>query len=226
MTIIIPTLFKVPRLIQTLYELINNENVDEIILIDNTTNTNHITLPKVKHICETNNTFVNPAWNKGVSLSTSDKICILNDDIWFDWIYLKDISEFITENKGLIGMSSDNYYTPKESFGITPIQPNLRSNKGDRPFGYGCCFFLHKKNWIEIPNELKIFAGDDWLFYNNPNQNFIIEGLKCEGKFGGTCDDEHLKESFKSIQINDMMTMKRFVSEGLIQNYLQGTIWG
>jgi hypothetical protein len=225
MTIIIPSLFKIPRIYQTLVELSGCLYVDEIILLDNTQNQNPINLPKVKHICEGKNTYVNPAWNKGVKLSSNDKLCILNDDIWFDWNLLGNISEWITEDRGMIGMSPDNYSNPNPEFKLTQIEPSYKSQKGDRPLGFACCFFIHKNNWVDIPEEMKLWAGDDWQFYANPKTNYIIEGIKCEGQLSGTLDDKSLEAEFNPIKWNDMQVMKKLVLEGKIDNYLINTIW-
>src|SRR5574343_47874 len=103
-SVIIPTLMRISRIYQTLIELSKCSHVGEIILIDNTTNTIPIKLDKLTHICEGINTYVNPAWNKGVKLAKYDKLCILNDDVWFDWDKLGEISEFISEEIGIIGM--------------------------------------------------------------------------------------------------------------------------
>ena len=225
MTVIIPSLFRISRIYQTLKELSNCEYGSEIILIDNTNNNIDINIPKVKHICEGKNTYINPAWNKGVSLSSNEKICILNDDIWFDWNYLNLISDYITNDRGMIGMSNNNYNNPNQSFSISPIPPNNKSIKGERPLGFACCFFIHKDNWIYIPNDMKLWAGDDWVFYTNPNINYIIDGIKIEGQISGTLDDISLETEFNPIKNNDMMCMKKYISEGLIENYLIGTIW-
>ena len=77
-SIIIPTLLKVNRLYQTLKELSECDVVGEIIVIDNTDNLIPFELPKLKYICEGRNTYVNSAWNKGVDISSFDKLCIMN----------------------------------------------------------------------------------------------------------------------------------------------------
>ena len=165
MTIIIPSLFRIPRIYQTLMELSKCPFVDEIILIDNTTNTIQIQLPKLIHICEGTNTYINPAWNKGAFLAKTDKLCFLNDDVWFDWNLLGEISNFITKDKGMIGMSTNNYekdvigkfQTPGElgaKLEANLIPSSYKSAKGDRPLGFACCFFIHKENWVNIPHSI------------------------------------------------------------------------
>ena len=216
-SVIIPTIMRVDRIYQTLIELSKCEYVGEIILIDNTKNKTPIKLDKLVHICEGENTYVNPAWNKGVSISKYNKLCILNDDLWFDWNKLGVISTFITKDVGLLGMSNNNYNNPKDSIELVPT--NFRSN------GFGCCFFLHKDNWDEIPSDLKLWCGDDWLFYRSRHQNFCIDGLKCDGFISASMDDKFLSSEIDLIKINDMYSMSKLIDEGKIFNYLYGTIW-
>ena len=224
-SVIIPTLLKVNRLYQTIQELSLSNEVGEIIIINNTQDEVDFNNPKIVQIFEGKNTYINPAWNKGAKLAKFDKLCIMNDDIWFDWKYLKYISQYITEDIGLIGMSNFNYQNPIYPFQINPIQPNLKTTRGHRPTGYACCFFIHKNNWDFIPEEMKLWCGDDWLFYRSKKYNYVIDGLKCEGDISTTLDDESLQAEFNPIKTNDMMTMKKFVEDGLIENYLLGTIW-
>lgn len=224
LTVIIPTLWKIDRLTETLKELENCEHVNQIILIDNTGIERDIQNRKLTYILEKENTYVNPAWNKGVSLSHNDKICILNDDIWFDWDSLKEIDEFISKDIGLLGMSPNNYNISESGkIKFVGIDSDWKTNKGFRPPGYGCCLFIHKENWIPIPEEMKIWAGDDFIFYyQNSRKNYIIEGLRCQGHISFTCNSI---ENFDQIKINDMYIMKDIIKSGLVENYLIGTIW-
>ena len=207
-SIIIPTLFKTDRIYKTIIELHSNNNVGEIIIIDNTGIDKNINLPKVKYILESENIFVNPSWNKGVKISKYDKLCILNDDIWFDWKIFDKILPFVNQNIGMIGIS-----TNQKNFDIYPIN-------GIRPIGYACCFFIHKKNWDEIPNQLKIWAGDDWIFYRSKKQNYIIDI-----EYNDILSTTSSSEEFDSIKENDMSEMKKLIKNGLVPNYLLGTIW-
>jgi len=221
-SVIIPTLFKVDRLLQTLTELSDCDEVGEIILIDNTDNLIPIILPKLKHICEGRNTYVNPAWNKGVKLSSFDKLLILNDDMWFDFSYLKDISVFITPSVGMIGMSSDM----KEEFKIVPIETHFTDDLTHRPDGFGCCFFIHKSRYVPIPEELKIWCGDDWLFYQDRNINYLIEGIKFDGHVSATFDDKNLKPHFDEVSSNDISVMRKLIKQKKIVDFFAGSWWG
>ena len=180
-------MWKCDRFQQTLRELSANELVGEIILIDNTSNDLKIELPKLIHILEGKNTYVNPAWNKGVELANYDKLCILNDDIWMDWNILNIVEPYVTQENGVIGMAEENYTNPHYELRLEPIT--------HRNGGFGCCMFIHKENYTPIPNQMKIWSGDDWLFVKNRNrrkQNYKITGFNVEGEIGATSEQIEL----------------------------------
>lgn len=195
-SVIIPTMWKCNRFQETLRELSAHTLVGEIILIDNTTNELTIELPKLIHILEGKNTYVNPAWNKGAELATYDKLFILNDDIWMDWNILNIVEQYVTEENGVIGMAEENYTNPHTELGLEPIT--------HRNGGFGCAMFIHKQNYTPIPNEMKIWGGDDWIFVkcrNRRKQNYKITGFKIEGEIGATSEQTELGP----IKENDLM---------------------
>ena len=198
-SVIIPTMWKCARfnLGYTVDELCKHPLVGEVIIIDNTDRIDEIKVdPKIRHILEGKNTYVNPAWNKGVELAKYDKLLILNDDIWMDWNILSILEPHLTLETGVIGMAEENYTNPHTELGLEPIT--------HRNGGFGCAMFLHKENYTPIPNEMKIWGGDDWLFVKNRNrkkQNYKIVGFKIEGDIGVTSDAVELGP----IKDNDLM---------------------
>ena len=96
-SVIIPTMWKCERLHQTLIELNSHPLVGEILLFDNTSNSNKIkNLDKVTHILEGKNTYVTAPWNKGAKFAAYDRLFILNDDTWMDWRILDTLYDYIT----------------------------------------------------------------------------------------------------------------------------------
>jgi len=162
-SIIIPTMWYANVYLDILLHKLNESDlVGEIIIIDNNwlseekANTNH---SKVIILSMPENIYVNQAWNMGVLLAKYNNICISNDDLYWD----VDCLPFVLENldNKVIGMSTANYtkYLPKGNFTLTKIN--------DRVWGWGCCIFLNKNNWIDIPSDLKIACGDDWIVKHN-----------------------------------------------------------
>ena len=82
-SVIIPTIWKSEYTMELLKRLSEHPAVAEIILIDNATK-GDVIMDKVIHIKEVENTYVNPAWNKGVELAKYDYVTICNDDILFN----------------------------------------------------------------------------------------------------------------------------------------------
>ena len=167
-TVIIPTIWKASTFENQLTQLCNCSYVDEIILINNdrknTPQYNILNNNKIIHIKFDVNIFVNPAWNLGVSLSKNNNICLLNDDILFDI----NIFKFMSFNKN-ISLCGINMFSDENDFKL------VETNK--RILGFGCMMFLRKDKYNEIPNDLLIFYGDDYLFLKkklNGNKNYLI----------------------------------------------------
>jgi hypothetical protein len=80
-SVIALTMWKCERFKETLAELDKHPLVGEIILIDNSEmDVDLIKLKKLNHIKEEKNTYINPAWNKGVSLAKYNKLLVKYPD--------------------------------------------------------------------------------------------------------------------------------------------------
>lgn len=187
-SVIIPTLLKSGHLGSLLNSLQQSDDVDEIIIIDNT-GTYQKQHSKVKILTKGKNIYVNPAWNWGVREARNENICICNDDLTFDPIILKYIS--LNIHKGVIGMSTANYYLKEQGvYSIVPMK--------ERCWGWGCCLFLKRSNYVAIPDDLLIACGDDYLIANIPA--FVIEGMQL---FWTNISTTSLRSEFLPVQEND-----------------------
>ena len=162
--IVLPTMWKSDKIFEMIYRYIGNSNIYRIHLIDNTNEFNiyyplGINSNKVKVYSFEENTYVNPAWNFGVSKCKEDSIvCIANDDILFH----TDMFDFIINHKselGIIGMDKDNYVN-------SILHEKKINNIEHHDYGWGCLIFILKKDWVDIPNALKVFYGDTFMFHN------------------------------------------------------------
>lgn len=189
LSIIIPTMQKDTDVLHKLLEELDiDDNVAEIIVIDNSTVGFDHNYKKVKVFVQNRNLFVNPAWNLGIKLSSSDIkfFGILNDDIIFPRNLFKAVNKFLetsNEKVGLIGIDCiDN--TPKKEFDTYPEDSNLKFESIDKLSGFwGSAFFGDKQHYFEIPNEIKIFYGDHFLFRRNQQagrKNFKITNIKVK----------------------------------------------
>jgi len=162
--IVIPTMWKSDKIFEMIHRYIGNTNIYRIHIIDNSNEFNiyyplGINSKKVIVYSFEENTFVNPAWNFGVSKCKEDSIiCLANDDIEFD----TEIFDFIINHKtefGIIGMDKDNYDNNINN-------KKTITNMNNHEYGWGCLIFILKKDWVNIPNGIKVFYGDSFMFHN------------------------------------------------------------
>ncbi len=132
--------------------------VGEIILIDNDNKNIKIDLSKykkIKHIINNENIFVNPSWNLGYSLHNYEyKLILANDDL-----KIKDNIDIIFEllNKTEFEIVGLGYNENIKNSNIEYIEKFPRSSYGS---------FLYVKKYYYIPEQLKIWGGDDYQFQN------------------------------------------------------------
>jgi hypothetical protein len=192
-SVIIPTLWKSNRIHKLLFDLIKCEFVDEIILIDNAGKffEHFEALDKVKLVQVEENIYVNPAWNLGVKIAKNNCIAILNDDINFDPNIFGLIGEDVLSTFGIIGMGEGNYKEVIDE----ERGPYLDVWKpGINDWGGGCFIMLHKKYWIDIPENIKIWYGDNFIKDVNPAPKGILRNFKVETEMSTTSDEKEWDE--------------------------------
>ena len=190
-SIVIPTIWRGNNLVEFLSRLENSNRVGEVIIIDNSPSDKNIDLTiynKVRHIKMDENIYVNPSWNLGTELATFDIVALGQDDILLQLDFLEDI---IIEDSTIIGVDESCYkddciYDPKL------IDVDVRN------WGFGTFILYNKKSYHFIPNELKIWYGDDFLFKNFISRKVIIN-LPMYKKVSITSD----MSEFNQTKIND-----------------------
>jgi len=196
-SVIIPTMWYSDKIFKLLDNLESSPLVGEIILIDNNKGERPAQINNTDKIIileQEENIYVNPAWNLGVELSKFDNLCITNDDLVWDI----NILPFILENihLGVIGQSTSNYNR-------NPTSELTLERMGVRDWGWGCCFFLTKENWLPIPEGLKIACGDDYLVKHLTP--YRIKGVGIDYK---EVSITSIKNEFSQIQLNDINLFK------------------
>lgn len=183
-SVVIPTMWRSNRIINMLDQLQECDYVDEVIIIDNDyKNKLEVELgPKVKYLKQEENIFVNPAWNLGVSESSSDIVCLLNDDITFDVNSLFSQVYRCFDRFKCIGVNVKSYGLKNKPFDIM-ITPGHHIKNG-----WGCCIFVDRTMWVDIPKELKIFYGDNWIAKHYQPWSFIFPMLTEFGTTSATKD--------------------------------------
>jgi hypothetical protein len=200
-SIIIPTLWKSNRIHNLLRDLIDCEFVDEIILIDNAGKyfEYYEALDKVKLIQVEENIYVNPAWNLGIKLAKNNLIALINDDINFNPNIFEVITNDILNQFGIIGMGEGNY---KTSIDVTQGPYIDKWQPGINDWGWGCMIMLFKPHWIDIPENIKIWYGDNFIKDVNPSPKSVLRNFKVETEMSTTSDEAEWDVRKEQDQIN------------------------
>lgn len=184
-SIIIPTLWKSKRTNKLLKDLEDCIYVDEIIIIDNASiyETDR-TIGKIRMVSKGENIYVNPAWNLGIKIAKNDLVALVNDDINFDTTIFGVITKDILSEFGIIGQSEFNYKVNNSD------EPILEKWTGKvRDWGWGCLIMFDKTNWIDIPDDIKIWYGDDFIFKCNPSTKSTLKNFNIETEMSTTSDE-------------------------------------
>ncbi len=191
-TVIIPTLWKSDRTKQLLSDLNDCEYVDEIIVIDNSYDGHQDTkVEKIRFVSFGGNIYVNPAWNKGIELAKNECIALCNDDINFDPNIFGAITENTLMYSGIVGMGEGNYKDRIDE----ERGPYIDMWKpGVNDWGWGCLILLKKSHWQPIPNEIKIWYGDNIIKDINPVAKGCLRNFRVETEMSTTSDEKEWDE--------------------------------
>lgn len=181
-TVIMPTMF-IPNNVSELVEKYTaHPLVSQFILIDNCEDDiirNIQGSDKLVYVKEGTNTYVNPAWNKGYTLSNQDKLVFVNDDLDTDLRLLELMQDEVTEDRGIIGLSESCINAPHPTeLRVVPTEV--------MGLGYACLFFIHRKSYKPIPDCFKIWYGDNFLFKHTGKQPYVIENWAVHGELSRT----------------------------------------
>lgn len=185
---IVPTMWKSKDTLYNMLYAYKKANIPnaEFILIDNSRGCYLDT--EITVLIPKENLYVNKAWNIGVEIAKNNIVCLLNDDIEINFETIKNNLEAINNlDFGIIGFHSN------KNLGI---ELNNNTDTFDfkeaecRYLGFGCMMFIRKENYIKIDERLRIFFGDDLLYWWNRDKNgrkiYIIDNLKALGSLSAT----------------------------------------
>ena len=183
LSIVIPTLQKNKEILYNLIDSLDTDNsVGEIIIIDNSLKGIEYISQKVRVITPKENLFVNPSWNLGVKEAKYDIVALFNDDISVSENFCSSVISKMTPDMGIVGFNSGEYMEVCDKFSEQPIKTEITLEPikyMDKYFGVAMFFF--KNAYTQIPNEMKIVYGDNFLIYNcqkNKKMCYRINGQK------------------------------------------------
>ena len=198
---IIPTLWRAKEFTDHLVNvLVEDESVGEIIIIDNAPADFFYDNEKVITFWSIENMYVNPSWNLGIKESSYDKFIIFNDDIIIPYNFVSQLEHLLTEDKGLVGIDSrgviqvDSFSSENITFLDREIALKSIVN---RNWGFGIAFGGHHKSYHKIPENIRIWYGDDYLVQMNNEQgkvNYVIDDIPIFTRMSATSDAEEFNE--------------------------------
>ena len=229
-SVVVPTMWRYAPFLDFLYNLVKLDVIGEVVIINNdvfaTPPHKVLADKKITLINCERNIYVNPAWNLGVRISKYDKICVINDDVTVDLKLFYKMNEFLSADIGTVGIVAGDPNLGQPSFVNGSI--DFVEWSGQFMYGFGNMFFIHRSNWIDIPNELKIYYGDNWVFdtqlFVNHKKNYMITNtfFHHEASFTSskmTLPDFGEKEAYERLinQIKGQSTQIRILEEEYTQ---------
>ncbi|WP_203568009.1 glycosyltransferase family 2 protein [Aestuariimicrobium ganziense] len=191
-SVIIPTLQRSDFLVPLLEMVTRESLVREVIVINNAPTPVSFRHHKLIVLDQPGNIYVNPAWNLGVQSATSDLLCIANDDLLFPPTLFRFARRALRLPIGILTPAASCYRGLTDAVpddqppdpGRLRILPVYR-----RTYGFGSLMFMRRSSYRRIPEEMKIWYGDDYLFEHQKRRNAIFSGFDIETPMSATVGD-------------------------------------
>lgn len=125
---------------------------------------------RIEFVYNKENKPLNHVWNWFYKTYKEDILCFLNNDVIITDNFISDTVELFTKesNVGIAVHSTnhDNYTEKKSTLEYTIVEPNL--------YRQGWDFSIRRNIFKLIPEELKTYCGDDFLFYKLYEQKYDL----------------------------------------------------
>jgi hypothetical protein len=188
-SVVIPTMWKSNLIHQMLPKYETCYLVKEVIIIDNDPNStpNLDKYSKVRHYTKGTNIYVNPAWNFGVSMANY-RLILANDDI-----LIADITDVLT------AILNSDFDIVGTSLNVDGLGMRIKEINTFPIGSYGC--FMYVRNYVKIPEPIKIWCGDRFLFANSNKKGILMNGgihtnpsttLKTNPAFKEICKNDRI----------------------------------
>ena len=187
--LVIPTMWRAPIILDSLEVYASSDSIGKIILVDNDSSRRpeleEFIFNRLTIIDHGHNVYVNPAWNAGVALCDSEVIGIVNDDILIDDQFFEVIKLLDWSSRGGIDIIGLGRSEAIEGVEISRVSISKDKALGSQVQTFGAGMFMPRKNYKTIPEQLKIWFGDDYLVHANPN-TFVAKSSFIAGTMSGT----------------------------------------
>ena len=178
-SVVIPTLQRSHRLAPLVEMYCAHDLVGEVIIVNNAPGPLPFDHAKVRVLQQDHNLYVNQAWNLGVSLAREQLLIISNDDILFEPAVINAAALVLRLPVGIVGPEPG-------AIGREVGRRIWFLPAYERTRGFGTLMFLRTADFVPIPADMRIWAGDDWLFHHQRRRNLRMKGVCIETEMGTT----------------------------------------
>ena len=203
---IIPTLWKSDSIFKLIksFKSIKDKKAELIILDNDQQNTKYISDDdRITCLMMEENQFVNPSWQIGFHYAKNERICIVNDDIIFN---VKRFHEFVIESNAK-AICMTNWNRIDKDLNTWELVSNNSPNA--RPAGGGQLMMVLKENWPTLPYDMKLWHGDDIIYYYNTlvkNIDFcFIRGMAVTGEQSVSVNSDIIPKQMKTTFTEDTL---------------------
>lgn len=198
-SVIIPTLQRVPETSALVADLTGSPLVGEIVVINNAGTPLSYHSPKLRELRQDANIFVNPAWNLGAEQARFEDLCFVNDDVRFDVNLLNHVRRVLRLPVGIVAPHETTFADPIAADQTPLAARRIRFTPAyKRTNGYGTLMFMRKTSFLAIPDAIKIWFGDDYLFYRQQKRNFAFRGVPIHTTMGATSGSPEFAEAART----------------------------
>ena len=179
-SVIIPTLQRAKELRELVEQCAAHPLVLEVLVINNAPQPLHWESRKVRVLQQAENIYVNPAWNLGAREARGKYLAIVNDDVLFDGAAF-DAAARGLKWFGIVGPDRSAFTL------AAPGKVRLRpARKSAAMFGFGTFMCMRRRDYDPIPEQMRIWGGDDWLIARQSRPPGVILGVPFRTEMGTT----------------------------------------
>ncbi|MEU2418608.1 glycosyltransferase [Brachybacterium paraconglomeratum] len=180
-SVVIPTLQRSDDLHDVVELCAEHPLVAEVLVINNAPAPLTFESGKVRVLDQGENIFVNPAWNLGAREARGEYLAIVNDDVLFAPEAF-DVAARALQRRafGVVGPDRSAFQGGSGRARVTVARPS------GTIFGFGVFMCLRRRDYRPIPEEMRIWGGDDWLITTSPRPPGAILGVPFETEMNTT----------------------------------------
>lgn len=203
-SVIIPTLQKSPELREVVRRCAAHPAVAEVLVVNNAPEPLGWTEPKMRVLQQSENIYVNPAWNLGAREARGDLLAIVNDDVLFEPEVLDECRKVL--RRGLFAVIG-----PGEA--CFEAAPRGRIGHQVAPFfsfkgRFGTFMAMRREDYVEIPEQLRIWGGDDWLLMQQRRPNAVLTNTRFVTDMGTTSSSPE----FRALRERELTVARRVLN--------------